>query len=93
MSATNWAVGPPVWGDGNDLVRMSEAEVQAMRRRSLFTVPRYLYRSYPGRLAQVKFGPGQLPPARLDEAPQYAPFLLRGASIEFDVTPRSTSAR
>ena len=93
MSATNWAVGPPVWGDGNDLVRMSEAEVQAMRRRSLFTVPRYLYRSYPGRLAQVKFGPGQLPPARVDEAPQYGPFLLRGASIEFDVTPRSTSAR
>ena len=93
MSATNWAVGPPVWGDGNDLVGMSEAEVQRMRRTSLVTVPRYLYRSYAGRLAQVKFGPGQLPPARVDNEPQYGPFLVRGASIEFDVRPRSVPAR
>lgn len=93
MSATNWAVGPPVWGDGNDLAGMPEADVQAMRRTGLFVVRRYLSGSFGGRLAEVKFGSDPLRRAFLPREPRYGPVPMRGASIEFDVTPRSTSAR
>jgi len=92
MSATNWAVGPPVWGDGNDLVGISEAEVQSLRRTGLLVVPRYLYGAYAGRLAQIKFGANTLPGVNPVE-PAYGPFTIRGSAIEFDVRPRSTSVR
>ena len=93
MSGTNWAVGAPVWGDGNDLAELPEAQVQTLWRTGRVQVDRYLLRSYQGRLAHVKFGSDVLPAVQSVVEPQYDPMLVLGGAIEFTVTPRSTAGR
>jgi hypothetical protein len=54
MSATNWTAGSPVWGDGNDLARLPEAELEQSSRtgtvlvRQLRAEPGSPERSYRG---------------------------------------------
>ena len=93
MSGTNWAVGAPVWGDGNDLAELPEAQVQTLWRTGRVQVDRYLLRSYQGRLAHVKFGSDVLPALQSVVEPQYDPMVILGGAIEFTVTPRSTAGR
>ncbi len=93
MSGTTWTVGPPVWGDGNELVDLSEAQVQTLRRDGGVNVPRYMTRSYLGRLAHVKFGTKPLQLGQQVLTPVYAPRLVQGSAIEFTVTPRSPGGR
>lgn len=92
MSATNWTVGLPVWGDGNDLAEIDEAQIQVLRRTGRLTIPNYLARSYVGQRAQIKFGEEELVNVWVPE-PVYRDFTILGDVIEFDVRPRSTSAR
>jgi hypothetical protein len=93
MSATNWTVGLPVWGDGNELAELPEAQVQALWRTGRMRVDRYLFRSYQGQLAQVKFGPQALPSLASVVVPRYDPWVILGGAIELTVTPRSPGGR
>jgi hypothetical protein len=93
MSATNWTVGPPVWGDGNDLAELSETQVQMLRRAGRVWVDRYLFRSYQGRLAQVKFGTEALFSVQTVVQPRYDRWAVLGGAIELTVTPRSSGGR
>jgi hypothetical protein len=93
MSGTNWTVGPPVWGDGNDLAELSETQVQTLRRTGRVWVERYLFRSYQGRLAHVKFGAEALPTLQSVVVPRYDPWVILGGAIELTVTPRSPGGR
>jgi hypothetical protein len=93
MSGTNWTVGSPVWGDGNDLAELPEAQVQTLWRTGRTRVDRYLFRSYQGRLAHVKFGAAALPPLQSVVVPRYDPWVILGGAIELTVTPRSVGGR
>ncbi|MDQ8157694.1 MAG: AAA family ATPase [Gemmatimonadota bacterium] len=93
LSATNWTVGLPVWGDGNDLVDLPHDRVHAFSRTGILVVTNYLYRSYEAQLAQVKFGAQKLLRSPRGGSPKYAEFILLGGVVEFDVRPRSTPAR
>ena len=93
LSATNWTVGLPIWGDGNDLVNLPQDRVHAFRRTGILVVPNYLFRSYTGQLAQIKFGSRNLVAKGRVVSPTYGEFVLRGGVVEFDVRPRSTPAR
>lgn len=82
FSATNWAFGPPVWGDGNDLVTViSEAQVQELRREGVFHFDRYLQGPYRTQQAQPPLGGRRLMRYQNvyeDRTP------IQGAAIEID---------
>lgn len=84
-SATNWSVGSPVWGDGNDLAEVPEAAVQSLRRERLITIPKYLYGSYAGRLAYPVIG-DSVERGGIAAGPVYTAIVLRGDAIEFEFT-------
>ncbi|MEK0431642.1 MAG: hypothetical protein RL139_1446, partial [Gemmatimonadota bacterium] len=86
-SATNWAAGAPVWGDGNDLADTPEAMVSALRRTKAMEVPRYLFRAYPGRLGYTIIGDVPAPKWWVMTEAYTKPYVLRGDAIEFEFTP------
>ena len=85
-SATNWAVGQPVWGDGNDLALVPEPEVQSLRRTGLLRVPRYLFASYDRPVGNSVIGTGAMRQQWLKMVPSYVERRLSGAAIEFEFT-------
>ncbi len=83
FSATNWVVGPPVWGDGNDLASsLSEAEIQELRRTGLIRYDRYLQDWYRTIQAQPDFGGARL--KRYFPEDQVSLVPINGTAIEID---------
>jgi len=83
FSATNWAAGLPVWGDGNDLVTaLTKSEVQTLRRDGVIQYRGYMMRRYLTQQAQGTFGGRRL--IRYYEPDQNVPTPLQGAAIEID---------
>ena len=56
MSATNWAAGAPVWGDGNDLVEMRTDERETLRASGRLVYDRFLLTTYRGNEGQTVVG-------------------------------------
>jgi len=82
FSATNWAAGPPVWGDGNDLTTViTEAQVQELRREGVFQFDRYLQGRYRTQQAQLP-GLGRRLIRYRDVYEALTP--IQGAAIEVD---------
>jgi DNA-binding SARP family transcriptional activator len=82
FSATNWAAGPPVWGDGNDLTTViTEAQVQELRREGVFQFDRYLQGRYRTQQAQLP-GLGRRLMRYRDVYQALTP--IQGAAIEVD---------
>lgn len=85
FSATNWAVGEPVWGDGNDVVEtLTETQIQALRRDGVVTYDRYLMRQYPGRRAQGVVNGIKIEQVLGPPTPTYESSPLIGTAIEID---------
>ena len=59
MSQTNWTVGGPVWGDGNDLVTLSPEELEVLQRNGRVRSRGKLRGVY--RLRQGSVEPGRVP--------------------------------
>lgn len=87
FSATNWAVGLPIWGDGNDLVStLTEAQIQQLRQDGLVRFDRYLMRRYATPQAQGALGGHRV--ERDIESDGVNPTQLVGTAIEIDFFER-----
>jgi len=84
FSATNWAMGAPIWGDGNDIAAtVTEAQVQALRRDGRFSYDLYLQSPYRTKQAQPVLS-GRRINRRLWEVTQFESTPIQGAAIEID---------
>ena len=80
-------MGAPVWGDGNDLATIPEEAVDVLRRTGWLDVPRFLYATYPGRLAHTLIGDSVEREWGV-VGPHYTPQRFAASAIEFEFTPR-----
>lgn len=84
FSATNWAMGAPIWGDGNDIAAtVTEAQVQALRRDGHFSYDLYLQSPYRTKQAQPVLS-GRRINRRMWEVTQFESTPIQGAAIEID---------
>ena len=89
FSATNWAAGLPVWGDGNDLASsLSESEIQILRRDGVFWYDRYLMRNYATQQAQGALGGIRLDRSIPSETTEATPIMGSAIEIDFFVRDR-----
>lgn len=89
FSATNWAAGLPVWGDGNDLASsLSESEIQVLRRDGMFWYDRYLMRSYATQQAQGSLGGLRLDRSIPSETTEATPIMGTAIEIDFFIRDR-----
>ncbi|MEY4609138.1 MAG: hypothetical protein RL625_1355, partial [Gemmatimonadota bacterium] len=85
FSATNWAVGTPVWGDGNDLAAtLTEGQITQLRRDGQITIDRYLMRQYLGRRAQGSVNGVKIQQVLGPLTPVYQSTPIIGTAIEID---------
>ena len=85
LSATNWAVGEPIWFDGNDVVDLPPGDFEVLRVTGRLTIPRYLARFYQGRLPELRIGKRLI--AGPDPGPdsRAVPWPHTGTAIRIDV--------
>jgi hypothetical protein len=88
LSSTNWAVGEPVWYDGNDVVDLPPSAFETLRRTGLLTIPEYLHRFYQGRLPDVRLGDTIIRNSAWNDRPGRRPQNHSGIAIRIDVVPR-----
>ena len=84
FSATNWAAGAPVWGDGNDIAAtLTEAQVQTLRRDGQIHYDFYLQSPYETKQAQPALGGRRVDRLMYDRA-QIESTPIQGSAIEID---------
>ena len=91
MSRTNWAAGAPVWGDGNDLIQLSEAELEQLRTTNRVRAHPMLIGGYPVRLGGLSIG-GKIAERRGPAALRYDTTEVWGAVILVEVPPQPQRA-
>ncbi len=85
LSATNWAVGEPIWFDGNDVVDLPPDAFEALRVSGHLTIPRYLERFYQGRLPELRVGKRIISGPVPGVGARAVPWEYTGTAIRIDV--------
>lgn len=92
FSCTNWTVGDPVWHDGNDLVDLSEAAVQAGNARNRLET-QYIVKGYEKPQSELLVDGRPRPRSRGHPVPIREKRLVPGFVLEVDVVVPTLAGR